>query len=82
VKGAAGKVLGDKKLQSEGKADKVKGKVQNAFGGDLCPFRPPMSESRQVNVAGHFAGPRILKGDLTLGRALAPHRKRTGWLWL
>jgi uncharacterized protein YjbJ (UPF0337 family) len=33
VKDAAGKVLGDKKLQTEGKADKVEGKVQNAFGG-------------------------------------------------
>jgi uncharacterized protein YjbJ (UPF0337 family) len=32
VKDAAGKVLGDKKLQAEGKADKVEGKVQNAFG--------------------------------------------------
>jgi uncharacterized protein YjbJ (UPF0337 family) len=33
VKDAAGKVLGDKKLQTEGKADKAEGKVQNAFGG-------------------------------------------------
>jgi uncharacterized protein YjbJ (UPF0337 family) len=33
VKDAAGKVLGDKKLQTEGKADKAAGKVQNAFGG-------------------------------------------------
>ena len=32
VKDAAGKVLGDKKLQAEGKADKAEGKVQNAFG--------------------------------------------------
>jgi uncharacterized protein YjbJ (UPF0337 family) len=33
VKDAAGKVLGEKKLQAEGKADKGEGKVQNAFGG-------------------------------------------------
>lgn len=33
IKVAAGKVLGDAKLQAEGKADKVKGKVQNAVGG-------------------------------------------------
>ena len=33
VKEAAGKVLGDAKLQSEGKADKAAGKVQNALGG-------------------------------------------------
>jgi uncharacterized protein YjbJ (UPF0337 family) len=28
-----GKATGDVKLQSDGKADKVKGKVQNALGG-------------------------------------------------
>ena len=33
VKVAAGKVTGDAKLKSEGKADKVSGKVQNFVGG-------------------------------------------------
>ena len=33
VKEVAGKVLGDSKLESEGKGDQVKGKVQNAVGG-------------------------------------------------
>jgi len=33
VKEVAGKVAGDAKLESEGKADKVAGKVQNAVGG-------------------------------------------------
>jgi len=37
IKGAAkevvGKVIGDSKLQSEGKADKIEGKIQNAVGG-------------------------------------------------
>ena len=33
VKEAAGKVTGDKKLEAEGKGDKVGGKVQNAVGG-------------------------------------------------
>jgi uncharacterized protein YjbJ (UPF0337 family) len=37
VKGAAketiGKVVGDSKLEAEGKADKAEGKVQNAIGG-------------------------------------------------
>jgi uncharacterized protein YjbJ (UPF0337 family) len=32
VKETAGKVTGDAKLQGEGKADKVAGKVQNAVG--------------------------------------------------
>ncbi len=33
VKEAAGKITGDSKLQAEGVADKLKGKVQNAVGG-------------------------------------------------
>lgn len=33
VKVAAGKVTGDAKLKSEGKADKVSGKMQNFVGG-------------------------------------------------
>lgn len=33
VKEAIGKVLGDAKLQAEGKSDKAEGKVQNAVGG-------------------------------------------------
>jgi uncharacterized protein YjbJ (UPF0337 family) len=33
VKEVAGKVAGDAKLESEGKADKLAGKVQNAIGG-------------------------------------------------
>ena len=33
VKEVAGKVTGDARLESDGKADKVAGKVQNAFGG-------------------------------------------------
>jgi uncharacterized protein YjbJ (UPF0337 family) len=32
IKEAAGKALGDAKLQSEGKSDKAAGKVQNAIG--------------------------------------------------
>ncbi len=33
VKEVAGKISGDAKLESEGKADKVVGKAQNAIGG-------------------------------------------------
>ena len=33
VKDAAGKMMGDKKLQAEGKLDKAEGKVQNTIGG-------------------------------------------------
>jgi uncharacterized protein YjbJ (UPF0337 family) len=33
VKQAVGKAVGDAKLESEGKADKIEGKIQNAVGG-------------------------------------------------
>ena len=33
VKQAVGKAVGDAKLESEGKADRIEGKVQNAIGG-------------------------------------------------
>lgn len=33
MKEAVGKVVGNSKLEAEGKADKAEGKVQNAIGG-------------------------------------------------
>ena len=33
IKQAVGKAVGDAKLESQGKADKIEGKVQNAVGG-------------------------------------------------
>ena len=33
MKETVGKVLGDKKLEADGKTDKAAGKVQNAIGG-------------------------------------------------
>jgi uncharacterized protein YjbJ (UPF0337 family) len=33
IKQTIGKTVGDAKLQSDGKADQVEGKVQNAIGG-------------------------------------------------
>ena len=33
IKEGAGKLLGDKKLEAEGKGDKLAGKIQNAAGG-------------------------------------------------
>jgi uncharacterized protein YjbJ (UPF0337 family) len=33
IKEAVGKAVGDAKMTSEGKADKIEGKVQNAVGG-------------------------------------------------
>lgn len=33
VKQVVGKAVGDAKLESEGKADKIEGKVQNSVGG-------------------------------------------------
>jgi uncharacterized protein YjbJ (UPF0337 family) len=39
VKQAVGKAVGDAKLESEGKADKIEGKIQNAVGGLKDTFR-------------------------------------------
>jgi uncharacterized protein YjbJ (UPF0337 family) len=33
VKEVAGKLMGDAKLKTEGKAEKIEGKIQNAIGG-------------------------------------------------
>ena len=33
IKETVGKVVGDAKLERQGKADKIEGKVQNAIGG-------------------------------------------------
>jgi uncharacterized protein YjbJ (UPF0337 family) len=44
VKDAAGKVLGDSKLQGEGKAEKAAGKVQNAVGGAKDALRDALKK--------------------------------------
>jgi uncharacterized protein YjbJ (UPF0337 family) len=41
VKEGAGKVLGDAKLKSEGKMDKVEGKIQNGIGGLRDSLKKP-----------------------------------------
>ena len=40
IKEAAGKMVGDSKLQADGKADKVEGKVQNTVGGIKDALKP------------------------------------------
>jgi uncharacterized protein YjbJ (UPF0337 family) len=44
LKDAAGKVTGDEKLRTEGKADKVEGKVQNTIGGLKDKAREALDE--------------------------------------
>jgi uncharacterized protein YjbJ (UPF0337 family) len=39
VKQALGKALGDAKLESDGRADKIEGTIQNAFGGIKDTFK-------------------------------------------
>lgn len=40
VKEAAGKLVGDAKLEADGRADKAAGKVQNAVGGLKDALKP------------------------------------------
>ena len=46
MKEVAGKVTGDTKLQTEGKMDKMKGKVQNAVGGAKDAVRDTMDDTK------------------------------------
>ena len=46
LKEAAGKLVGDAKLEGEGKADKAAGKVQNAVGGVKDALKPKDSPPR------------------------------------
>ena len=52
IKEAVGKVVGDTKLQSEGKADQAEGKVQNAVGGIKDTLRDAVKEIR--TTAGRY----------------------------
>src|SRR5665254_18292 len=49
VKEVAGKLTGDRKLQSEGKGDQVKGKVRNAIGALKTRFGA--SDTRRLSTA-------------------------------
>jgi uncharacterized protein YjbJ (UPF0337 family) len=47
AKDAAGKIVGDQKLQAEGKADKMKGKVENAVGGAKDALRDMQERNKE-----------------------------------
>ena len=47
AKTAVGKVFGDEKLKNEGRADQVKGKVQNTVGGIKDTIREADEESKK-----------------------------------
>lgn len=49
AKTVAGKVLGDEKLKNEGRADQVKGKVQNTVGGLKDEIEEVDEDSRKPN---------------------------------
>ena len=40
IKETVGKAVGDTKLEADGKADKIEGKVQNAIGGLKDALKP------------------------------------------
>jgi len=46
VKETAGKAMGDRKTEAEGKAEKAAGKVQNAVGGAKDALRGAAKESQ------------------------------------
>lgn len=46
IKEGAGKLVGDTKMEAEGKADKAAGKVQNAVGGAKDTVRDAVDTSK------------------------------------
>ena len=50
IKQAVGKAVGDTKLEAEGNADKIEGKVQNAIGGIKDTIRGTLKEKSVVAV--------------------------------
>jgi uncharacterized protein YjbJ (UPF0337 family) len=48
AKTAAGKALGDEKLKNEGRADQVKGKIQNVGGGIKDKMREADEKSNKT----------------------------------
>ena len=46
AKDATGKILGDQKLQAEGKMDKLKGKTESAVGGAKDALRDMEKKNR------------------------------------
>jgi uncharacterized protein YjbJ (UPF0337 family) len=47
VKEAAGKLVGDSKMQSDGKAEKIVGKFQNAIGGAKDALRESIDGNKR-----------------------------------
>src|SRR5579872_2232134 len=77
LKQAVGKALGDTKLQSEGRADKIEGQIQNAVGGLKDTLRGKRSNDFTCNSG---LTPRtfrrlcmtVLGSHIPAARALAP----------
>ena len=46
VKQVVGRAVGDAKLESEGKTDKIEGKVQNTIGGVKDELSPNLGDGR------------------------------------
>ena len=68
VKQAVGKAIGDTKLELEGKADKIEGKVQNAVGGLKDTVRTRSKENRPCEKTG------LVNGRLPLTNGLITPR--------
>ena len=78
IKEAAGKLVGDSKLQGEGVADQAEGRVQNTVGGRAQPGLP---ELRRVEAAApSLPGLRFLRRprDHRHHRSLSPASVHAG----
>jgi uncharacterized protein YjbJ (UPF0337 family) len=58
IKEVAGKIVGDAKIEAEGKADKVEGKVQNAIGRGQGRPEEVGAGCRCLRIAAEMQAPR------------------------
>ena len=72
AKEAIGKVTGDAKLATEGKADKVEGKVQNAIGGVKDVVRACFPRTGRRHLARPYSAPQPWRAICWVGRDRTP----------
>src|ERR1019366_3770936 len=78
VKEVAGKLTGDRKLQSEGKGDQVKGKVRNAIGGVKDALR---GKRQEAIIHGELLRLRFDVAQSTVSKYMVPRQGRPSQTW-
>ena len=67
IKDAAGKVTGDKELQTEGKLDKAKGSAHNALGDVKDAVRKSTRIKKDIRIGTNSTQKAVLRGGFFYG---------------